>query len=106
MDTVINDFVQVLRRHQVRVSPAESLDALHALEQTGLGERGVVRDTLRTTLIKNLDDIETFDRLFDLYFSLRPTGEADGEARRARPRSRPWPAGEHGVRRGPRRRGA
>ncbi|CAN5246080.1 VWA domain-containing protein [soil metagenome] len=75
MDTVINDFVQVLRRHQVGVSPAESLDALHALEQTGLGERGVVRDTLRTTLVKNLDDIETFDRLFDLYFSLRPTAE-------------------------------
>jgi uncharacterized protein len=75
MDTVINDFVQVLRRHQVRVSPAESLDALHALEQTGLGERGVVQDALRTTLIKNLDDIETFDRLFDLYFSLRPTAE-------------------------------
>jgi uncharacterized protein len=75
MDTVVNDFVQVLRRHQVRVSPAESLDALHALEQTGLSERGVVRDTLRTTLIKNLDDIETFDRLFDLYFSLRPTAE-------------------------------
>ena len=75
MDTVINDFVQVLRRHQVRVSPAESLDALRALEQTGLGERGVVRDTLRTTLVKNLDDIETFDRLFDLYFSLRPTAE-------------------------------
>jgi uncharacterized protein with von Willebrand factor type A (vWA) domain len=75
MDTVVNDFVQVLRRHQVRVSPAESLDALHALEQTGLGERGVVRDTLRTTLVKNSEDIETFDRLFDLYFSLRPTAE-------------------------------
>ena len=25
--------------------------------------------------IKNLEDIETFDRLFDLYFSLRPTAE-------------------------------
>ncbi len=75
MDTVVNDFVQVLRRHQLRVSPAESLDALRALEQTGLGDRGVVRDTLRTTLIKNLDDIESFDRLFDLYFSLRPVAE-------------------------------
>ncbi len=51
MDTVVNDFVQVLRRHQVRVSPAESLDAPHALGQTGLGERGAVRDTLRTTLV-------------------------------------------------------
>jgi uncharacterized protein len=70
MDAVINDFVQVLRRHRLRVSPAESLDALHALKQVGLGEREVVRDTLRATLIKNQEDTETFDRLFDLFFSL------------------------------------
>jgi uncharacterized protein with von Willebrand factor type A (vWA) domain len=75
MDAVINDFVQVLRRHQLRVSPAESLDALHALKQVGLGEREVVRDTLRATLIKNQDDTATFDTLFDLYFSLRPQAE-------------------------------
>ena len=75
MDAVINDFVQVLRRHQLRVSPAESLDALHALEQVGLGEREVVRDALRATLIKNQDDTATFDKLFDLYFSLRPQAE-------------------------------
>lgn len=75
MDTVINDFVQVLRHHRLRVSPAESLDALYALKQTGLGEREVVRDALRSTLVKNLDDIETFDRLFDLYFSMRPAPE-------------------------------
>ncbi len=75
MDAVINDFVQVLRRHQLRVSPAESLDALHALKQVGLGEREVVRDTLRATMIKNQDDTETFDRLFDLFFSMRPHAE-------------------------------
>ena len=75
MDTVVNDFVQVLRSHQLRVSPAESIDALHALEQTGLRERGVVKDTLRATLIKNQEDESTFDRLFELYFSMRPAEE-------------------------------
>ncbi len=75
MDTVINDFVQVLRDHRVRVSPAESIDSMHALDQVGLGERKVVRDTLRATLIKNTEDIETFDRLFDLYFTLQDTTE-------------------------------
>ena len=75
MDTVVNDFVQVLRNHQLRVSPAESIDALHALEQTGLRERGVVKDTLRATLIKNQEDGSTFDRLFELYFSMRPAEE-------------------------------
>ena len=61
-----NDFVQVLRRHRLRVSPAESLDALRGLEQVGLGERAVVRDTLRATLIKDQEDVEAFDRLFDV----------------------------------------
>jgi uncharacterized protein with von Willebrand factor type A (vWA) domain len=67
VDTVVNDFVQVLRDHRVRVSPAESIDALRALEQTGLGERGVVKDTLRATLVKSGEDTATFDRLFDLF---------------------------------------
>jgi uncharacterized protein with von Willebrand factor type A (vWA) domain len=75
VDAVINDFVQVLRKHQLRVSPAESLDALHALKQVGLGEREVVRDALRASMIKNQEDTETFDRLFDLYFSIRPPAE-------------------------------
>jgi uncharacterized protein with von Willebrand factor type A (vWA) domain len=75
MDTVINDFVQVLRRHRLRVSPAESLDALAALRHTGLGEREAVRDALRTTLVKSPEDVETFERLFDVYFGLHPQGE-------------------------------
>ena len=75
MDTVINDFVGVLRDHHLRVSPAESIDALNALRHTGLGERETVKDTLRATLIKNQDDTGTFDRLFDLYFSMRPLAE-------------------------------
>jgi len=78
VDTVVNDFVQVLRDHRVRVSPAESIDALRALEQTGLGERGIVKATLRATLVKNGEDVGTFDRLFDLFFSLRPVAEKPG----------------------------
>ena len=72
MDRIVTDFIGVLRRHDVRVSPAEGLDALHALRHVGIGERTVVRDTLRTTLIKSSEDVETFDRLFDLFFGLRP----------------------------------
>jgi uncharacterized protein with von Willebrand factor type A (vWA) domain len=81
MDTIINNFVQVLRNHRLRVSPAESIDALNALNSVGLGERGVVKDTLRATLVKNLEDVESFDRLFDLYFDLRPTEERTAKLR-------------------------
>jgi uncharacterized protein len=72
VDRIVNDFIGLLRRHDVRVSPAEGLDALGALAHVGLGERAVVRDTLRTTLIKSGEDVETYDRLFDLFFGLRP----------------------------------
>lgn len=72
MDKIINDFISALRRHNVRVSPAESLDALHALRYVGLEKREVVRDTLRAALIKSTEDIPVFDQLFDLYFGLHP----------------------------------
>lgn len=72
MDQVINDFVYILRQHSLRISPAESIDGMLALQVVGLGEREVVRHTLRTTLVKNAEDSETFDRLFDIYFGLHP----------------------------------
>src|SRR4051794_33573409 len=70
MDRVVVDFVRLLRDHRLRVSPAESLDALGALQVTGLAEREVVRDALRATLIKTAEDVPAFDELFDLYFGL------------------------------------
>jgi len=39
VDTVVNDFGGVLRAHHLKVSSAESIDALQALKHTGLGER-------------------------------------------------------------------
>ena len=70
MDRVVVDFVRLLRRHRCGVSPAEGLDALEALRRVGPGRARGVRDTLRATLVKSGEDIETFERLFDLYFGL------------------------------------
>jgi uncharacterized protein with von Willebrand factor type A (vWA) domain len=78
MERMIVEFVRLLRRHRLRVSPAEGLDALEALRRTGLADRDVVRDALRATLIKRAEDVAAFDRLFDLYFGL-------GEDVRSRP---------------------
>jgi uncharacterized protein with von Willebrand factor type A (vWA) domain len=75
MDRVIHEFVRLLRQHSVRVSPVETIEALQALQYVGLGEREVVRDALRATLIKSRDDVEVFERLFDLYFNLQEVTE-------------------------------
>src|SRR5262245_55602845 len=69
MDAKLVEFTALLRRNGVRVSLAETMDALRALDLVGLGDRETVRAALRATAVKRALDVPTFDRLFDLYFS-------------------------------------
>lgn len=69
MDSRILEFGALLRQHGLRISPAESLDALAALGEIGLGSREVVRDVLRATMVKRASDLPAFEELFELYFS-------------------------------------
>jgi hypothetical protein len=68
MEERLQDFASLLRRHGLRLSPAEVADAARALVELPLDDRGLVRAALRATLVKRGRDAETFDRLFDLYF--------------------------------------
>ncbi|MEW6268108.1 MAG: VWA domain-containing protein [Thermodesulfobacteriota bacterium] len=78
MESRIIEFAALLRRHGLRISPAESLDALSALDSTGVPTRAVVKDVLRATMVKRASDLPAFDELFDLYFSA--LGEAIRES--------------------------
>lgn len=69
MDDRIIQFVRGLRAAGVRVSMAESIDAMHAVEILGVGDKELFRQTLRATLVKELDDYSAFNELFPLYFS-------------------------------------
>ncbi len=69
MQKKIVDFTNLLRKSGVRVSVAESLDAFSALDELSLDDRELFKDALRTTMVKRSDDIPTYDRLFDLYWS-------------------------------------
>jgi uncharacterized protein with von Willebrand factor type A (vWA) domain len=68
MDKRVVEFVRGLRAAGVRVSLAESMDALRAVETLGVTDKAVFRSSLRTTLIKESDDFAAFDELFPLYF--------------------------------------
>ncbi len=70
MDAALNRFVFLLKQQGVRISPAESLDALHALAQVTLHDRDTVRIVLRSTLIKDLRDLPAFEGLFEQFFTL------------------------------------
>jgi uncharacterized protein with von Willebrand factor type A (vWA) domain len=60
-------FVNQLRGAGVRISIAETLDAMNALSAAGL-ERTPMREALAATLIKDEDDRHIFDELFAAFF--------------------------------------
>lgn len=69
MEKKIVEFANLLRGAGVRVSVAETLDAFRAIDELSLDDRELFRDALRATLVKRSDDVDTYDRLFDLYWS-------------------------------------
>lgn len=68
MDDRIIDFVRGLRAAGVRVSMAESMDAMRAVEVLGIMDKELFRQSLRATLVKESDDFAAFEELFPLYF--------------------------------------
>jgi len=69
MEARIVELAELLRQNGIRVSPAEVGDAAEALAIAGLDDRETVRGALKATMLKRAADHETFDQLFDLYFS-------------------------------------
>src|SRR5579859_78780 len=68
MDKRIVEFIRTLRAAGVRISVAESADAMDAADEIGVYERDAFREALRTTLVKEHDDQSTFDHFFPLFF--------------------------------------
>ncbi|HEY1409397.1 MAG TPA: VWA domain-containing protein [Promineifilum sp.] len=69
MDDRIIEFVRGMRAAGVRVSMAESMDAMRAVEALGVSDKDLFRHSLRATLVKESDDFPVFEELFPLYFS-------------------------------------
>ena len=57
-----------MRAAGVRVSMAESMDAMRAVEVLGVADKELFRQSMRATLIKESDDFAVFEELFPLYF--------------------------------------
>lgn len=70
MEDRIVEFIRALRNAGVRISLAENLDCMHAVETMGIEEREAFKAALRTTLIKERTDMATFDELFPAFFSV------------------------------------
>ena len=68
MEERIVRFIAALRAGGVRVSLAESADALNAVDLLGIQEREAFRLSLRATLVKEANGLPVFEELFPLFF--------------------------------------
>jgi uncharacterized protein with von Willebrand factor type A (vWA) domain len=87
MQHTLESFLKALRAHDVRVSPAEAIDAHRAAAEVGYADRALLKDALCVTLAKSADEVDRFDACFDTFFARppagpppRPAGDGGGEA--------------------------
>ena len=79
----LHRFFRAARGAGVRVSPAESIDAMRAVAEVGFSDREILRDTLLLTLAKTQDEKRAVGDCFDLFFNLpEPQQTADPDEAR------------------------
>lgn len=86
MDRTLTNFIRALRMADVRVSTAETLDAMSTVELVGYKDRHFLKDSLALVLPKTADEKETFSTTFDEFFAFedvsgeRAEGQSEGDA--------------------------
>lgn len=74
MDRLLTTFIHALRNADVRISTAETLDALRAVDLVGYRDRALLKNSLALVLPKTQDEKAAFDTCFDQFFSSRDIG--------------------------------
>src|SRR5207342_2024563 len=69
MQHTLEEFVRALRAVDVRVSPAEAIDAARAVRQVGYADRELFKDALCVALAKSADEVVRFDQAFETFFT-------------------------------------
>jgi uncharacterized protein with von Willebrand factor type A (vWA) domain len=68
MESRLVSFIQVLRTHDMRISPAETLDAMDVASLLGYADRASLRDGLSMALAKTAAEKAIFTQRFDEFF--------------------------------------
>ena len=82
MQHTLEEFLRALRAADVKVSPAEAIDAARTVAAVGYGDRELFKDALCATLAKSRDEVGRFDATFETFFTrtaldLGPSPEGD-----------------------------
>src|ERR1700712_1598183 len=64
----LHRFFRAARGAGVKLSPAESIDAMRAVAKVGVSDRTILRDTFLLTLAKTQDEKKALGDCFDLFF--------------------------------------
>lgn len=70
LNSTLVDFVKVLRNAEIKVSPAETLDAMECMNVVGVRDREFLRNSLSLVLAKNPEEKEAFHDCFDRFFTI------------------------------------
>lgn len=74
----LHRFFRAARGAGVKLSPAESIDAMRAVAKVGIADRAILRDTFLLTLAKTQDEKKALGDCFDLFFD-QPEPQAPPE---------------------------
>ena len=78
-DTLV-DFVKVLRTSDVKVSPAETLDAMEALDLVGFEDRQFLKNSLSLVLSKNPEEKDSYETCFEKFFTTQKMADLNQAA--------------------------
>ena len=90
----LHRFFRAARGAGVRVSPAESIDAMRAVANVGFSDRAILRDTFLLTLAKTQDEKRALGECFDLFFDQPEPSQPAPEAGAAEPQAAEGAEGE------------
>ena len=80
MSRMMTRFVEALRAADVRVSPAETLDAARAADLVGFGDRTLLKDVLSLSMAKTPEEKAAFDATFERFFAFETLRTATATA--------------------------
>jgi uncharacterized protein with von Willebrand factor type A (vWA) domain len=83
MQQTLENFLRALRAMEVRVSPAEAIDAHCTVDSVGYSDRTLLKDALCVALAKTEEEVNSFDDCFEMFFTrdeFRDRGEEDSSA--------------------------
>jgi len=87
MERVLTDFVKALRNANVRVSPAETIDAMSVINDVGYDDKVLLKRTLSIVLPKTPEEKQKFSECFDNFFTdeIKPVEENQSASDNANP---------------------